>query len=749
MSTLFERAIQAIQILRGDNPLLRRGESKSMLVGWPSWINGQAQWQMVDLKSYYRDGFERNSVIYSAIRYKFNALVSAPLRAYTGDEMKPEIAPSTHPMAKLLKRPNPYMSRIEFGQMQTTFLNLTGNSYTWFERSPKDPLGLPVAMWNLRPDRVRIVPGEKGILGFKYVPDGKGDRDAIPILPEDMMHVKLPNPGDQLDGLGYGLSPMAPISQTGDLDNYITFFLKKFFESGTMLGGVLKYNVSMNDETVADARRRWQERYGGVDNWGNVAVLDQGGDFKPLIPSFRELDFKTIDSRSEKRMLGPFGVPGMLIGLSMENSTFSNFEQADKAFWQNTFIPELALFDSEYEHYLNYEGAWPRSDISAVPALQKNIPVLVDAAFKMWSMGTPRHDAYQTVGLNVPETEDGDVGYLPMGVRAVGEPPPAPALPPAPGTEPPPEDPPPDDPPKKAVAPVIVSKEPLRALPAPAAEHKERWTAEEKLALWKSIDDIAVSHEDDFMKAAHAQFEADKRAILAIVSGAQEKALQRKATINWVELMPDVVKYTLKDSATGWKDTFVPVMEGLVEDNGKYWASQLGIAFNIRNIRGEAWFQDYTLKFAKPICKTTSDSLHNVLAQAQKEGWSINTMQNNIQSLFKQWMDGSLSSEDFEWLSDRMPNWRAEMIARTETTRLQSEGTQALGEEWGVKKKAWLATQDDRTRDSHLDADGQEVALDEPFDIGGYKMMQPGDMDMGAPISEVANCRCTEVLLAD
>lgn len=748
MANLIQRARLAAQILFGQANSPAQVDSKSMLVGWPSWVNGRAQWQMVDLKSYYRDGFERNAVIYSAIRYKFNALVSAPLRAYTGDEMKPDVAPSKHPLAKLLKRPNPYMSQIEFGQLQTTYLNLTGNSYTWFERSKKDPLGMPVAMWNLRPDRVRIVPGDKGIMGYKYIPDDKSERDALPILPEDMMHVKLPNPGDLLEGLGYGLSPMAPISQTGDLDNYITFFLKKFFESGTMLGGVLKYNVAMDDELVAEARRRWQDRYGGVQNWGDVAVLDQGGDFKPLIPSFKELDFKTIDSRSEKRMLGPFGVPGMLIGLSMDSATFSNFEQADRAFWQNTFIPELALFDSEYEHYLNVDGVWPRHDISAVPALQKNIPDLVNAAKTMFDMGTPRHIAFQVVGLNVPETEDGDVGYLPLGVRPIGEPLPAPA----PDNNPPPDDeqPPPDDeqPPKKSN--VLPPHKPTPALPAPVIPlQKGRWTDEEKLALWQKLDSIAESHEDAFHKAANKQFEADKRAILAIVGGAQEKALQRKATINWVELMPDVVKYTLKDSPTGWKDTFVPVMEGLVEDNGKYWSSQLGLAFNVRNIRGEEWFQDYTLKFAKPICQNTSDTLHSILAQAQKEGWSIHTMQDNIQSLFKQWMDGDLGSEDFEWLAERMPAYRAELIARTETTRLQNEGTQALGEEWGVKKKAWLATQDGRTRDSHLDADGQEVDLDQPFEIGGYKMMQPGDMSLGAPISEVANCRCAEVLLAN
>lgn len=88
-------------------------------------------------------------------------------------------------------------------------------------------------------------------------------------------------------------------------------------------------------------------------------------------------------------------------------------------------------------------------------------------------------------------------------------------------------------------------------------------------------------------------------------------------------------------------------------------------------------------------------------------------------------------------------------IARTETTRVENSAKQAVGDEgkrlhfnmW----KRWVATADDRTRDEHAAADGQEVPNDEPFEVGGELMMYPGDISLGASAWNVISCRCTVV----
>lgn len=96
-----------------------------------------------------------------------------------------------------------------------------------------------------------------------------------------------------------------------------------------------------------------------------------------------------------------------------------------------------------------------------------------------------------------------------------------------------------------------------------------------------------------------------------------------------------------------------------------------------------------------------------------------------------------------------MAERRATMIARTETNRAAGRSAYEAGAEANQElavNRVWLATEDDRTRDTHAEADGQTVAFDEPFDIGGWPAMYPGDESL--PVEEVVNCRCALILEA-
>lgn len=87
--------------------------------------------------------------------------------------------------------------------------------------------------------------------------------------------------------------------------------------------------------------------------------------------------------------------------------------------------------------------------------------------------------------------------------------------------------------------------------------------------------------------------------------------------------------------------------------------------------------------------------------------------------------------------------------ARTAVTGAQNAGRQDsydAAARMGIEmEKVWLATLDLKTRRDHAAADGQAVAEDEPFSVGGYKLMFPGDMASGAPGHLLYNCRCTTI----
>lgn len=408
---------------RGRGAQSLKARTPAGLTLWPRFYDDQPmRWMAQDLDSYASEGFEANSLIYSAVMYKVRAQQSAPLRAYTGSLERPEALPAEHPLAGLLARPNDFQSWTEFHGLQTVFLNLTGNAYTYLER-PR-PGALPERLLPLRPDWVYHVPGGgNGLLGYIFAPAGLGVAEPQPLLPEDVIHVKLPNPRDPLSGLGPGLSPLAAAAMSSDVDNIASRFLRGFFRGGAMPVGILRYPASLQPQEMDEIRERWRDKYGGATNWLDVAVLSDAGEYQRIGMTFDEMGFGELDQRNETRILGPLGVPPILIGArsGLERSTYSNSEEARQAFWLDTFRPEMSLHEGEYQYVLSQEdGAFVAFDYSGVPALQQSLPPLVEAAYRLWSMGYPAAVATAALGLDLPMVPGADVAYAPMSLLPVG-----------------------------------------------------------------------------------------------------------------------------------------------------------------------------------------------------------------------------------------------------------------------------------------------------------------------------------------
>lgn len=337
---------------------------------WPAWRVNNPQWLLTDYEAYANEGFASNSVIYSAIMYKVRAGIIAPLRAYKGTTEAPELLPPDNPLQALCIRPNHFQSWPEFMALNIVYFNLSGNSYAALAREK----GRVKAMYLFRPDRVWIIPSpdKKKVIGYYYVPEGASWASGVPWLAEDIVHIKLPNPYDPLDGMGYGLSPLSPGAKSADVDNSLTEFLRLFFKNGAMPPGVLSFDTPLMDEDVSKARERWQEVYGGYENWTDVAVLDQGGKYQRIGYSFQEMDVSALDARNESRIVSPFGVPLTLIESRPElvQSTYSNKETDRKMFWHDTMIPELRWFETDYQYYLAGDSdEFVQFDLSGVPAL--------------------------------------------------------------------------------------------------------------------------------------------------------------------------------------------------------------------------------------------------------------------------------------------------------------------------------------------------------------------------------------------
>jgi len=140
------------------------------------------------------------------------------------------------------------------------------------------------------------------------------------------------------------------------------------------------------------------------------------------------------------------------------------------------------------------------------------------------------------------------------------------------------------------------------------------------------------------------------------------------------------------------------------------------------------WISANAAEKAAPISDTTRQALTDAIAEGAAQGESIDDIAARIGDVYQGYIDGA----------------RAVTIARTEVVSASNAASVSVARSTGIDlQKVWLATRDARVRDTHLMADGQRVGMDEPFSVGGYELMWPGDGSMGAPASELVRCRCT------
>lgn len=94
---------------------------------------------------------------------------------------------------------------------------------------------------------------------------------------------------------------------------------------------------------------------------------------------------------------------------------------------------------------------------------------------------------------------------------------------------------------------------------------------------------------------------------------------------------------------------------------------------------------------------------------------------------------------------NRYSQWQAERVVRTEATAAanfaQTQAAQSIFPPEQLQKE-WIASFDERVRDTHSEAGSENpIPANDAFIVGGQPMMFPGDPMGGA--AEVINCRCS------
>ena len=146
-----------------------------------------------------------------------------------------------------------------------------------------------------------------------------------------------------------------------------------------------------------------------------------------------------------------------------------------------------------------------------------------------------------------------------------------------------------------------------------------------------------------------------------------------------------------------------------------------------------AWPSKHAFRFSKYIQETTDKEVKKFTATKQSGGKLPDSGEDT---------HGASGSLDELYCFSRK---RVRNVAKNEVEFLANAIRHEKLKASGQKTHMWVTFHDERVRPTHSVADFQVKPIDEPFDVGGYKMMFPGDDSLGAPPEEIINCRCIEM----
>lgn len=315
-----------------------------------------------------------------------------------------------HPLIALLKRPSYGVAASTFWQWMHTDYKLFGNAYARKVRAG----GTVVALQYLPQDMVSPQgEGDTPLAHYSYRPDG---REFI-IAVDDIIHWRYGR--DPLD-IRLGRSPLQSALREVATDNAASTAAFGLLRNGAMPSVVIgpdgkDTGIGMTPEEARGLKRQVRADFTG-DNAGGIAILSEGFKLERVSLTPAELAMDKVRMLPEERICAVLGVNPMVLGLGsgLERSTYSNFERAQQAAWEDGMIPlcrSLAeiLTECLLPEFGDDDSLRVDFDLSEVRALQDDMTVESARAIELFKSGLAnRAEAKRIAGLQ-PEEGDDDI----------------------------------------------------------------------------------------------------------------------------------------------------------------------------------------------------------------------------------------------------------------------------------------------------------------------------------------------------
>jgi HK97 family phage portal protein len=268
-------------------------------------------------------------------------IASLPARVYQQTPAGRFEAPN-HPVARLIRAPNPYQTWQDLVEWVTAETLLSGNGLCELQT---DGAGRPTALLPIPWRHVlpSLLPNGRmvyDIIGYQAPWGSIGGMRRL--FADEVFHLK--DRGDE-PFVGRSRLSRAPRVITNALDEQT--FIGSVWKNQATPSGAFKTEASLSDANFERVKSQVRENYAGVNNAGRIMMLDNGLSFQPF--SISPEDAELLDSRkfTTEEFCRLFQVPPPLVQ-DYSNNTFTNSQSAALWFAQFSLQPWVSKIESEF-----------------------------------------------------------------------------------------------------------------------------------------------------------------------------------------------------------------------------------------------------------------------------------------------------------------------------------------------------------------------------------------------------------------
>lgn len=620
----------------------------------------------------------------------------------------------------LFNRPHPTMDRQLFWEMVVTWNCLRGEFFILplngmdaavdlTERAPRVE-----RMLTLQPELFWHVVEGYTLEAWRYT--GNPQLTPLPgemLLPGEVIHSRSPNPYLYWRGM----SPLVVAGMPAAADYAAAQYNKGYWLNNADTGVIVTTDQVLNDEqrkAIEVALRERKRKAGTADR-----PLFLFGGAKVEKPSLTGMESQFLAGRkfSAQEIAAIYKVPMSVMGFSEDKASAlsggGNAINQEMIGWlTNTIAPLCGRLESAIAPIVQTFGenlvGW--FDVESEAVMQEARRVRLDSGIKAFTIGFTRNEVNSAYELGFPEDATGDRRYLPFSVQEIGSAGPLPAED-EPGGE------------TAALADPIARMAKLlgdarRAAPAQKATDTE--------ILWHAH----VNSRRKFVNVLKARVSrvlmASRKETLAKLDAMNlsKDATQR----SFVDLIFDAQKFG-HQLEVALKNP----LETILQTAGNELLQEIG--------QDDPWklppeaAQQYIASREQPIMGvggTVRDQLNTSLQAGNDAGETMDQLADRVREVYN-----NLNEKE------------AMRVARTETNMAYNHSRHEAMTDAGIGYKSWLSSHGPKVRPSHAQAERDYIAVpipvDEPFIVGGERMLFPGDDSLGASAGNIINCQCIQL----